>query len=484
MMEDSTKEELLQAILTNNQQTDVKLVTVDSVVWSHQCLLASLSSQLGILFSERACCSCDSASCGSVTEVVVLLGDFQGSLVEKMLQYIYTGQCIVDSEEEMAEMVRLKECLGLDIELEVPHGEREETVMSPSRDSEVFEGTGEDKVVNDLSEQKNLTRQMIESINELNEGAVGVVCVSCGEVVGRNTLTDHYRDHMESLVGGTAEIRDRKGGGTTIVAGTEAVSDTSLSPTGPTLVCSRCSQEVSVADFAQHFNDHNDRRRGIKRTAVENFGDFLKKRHSSQLIKDIKTEPVETPEDQKDKTCLLEGDDMISSDDVELEETAEVETVNEEVKDNESAVVSPVKRKTGIPVNLRTYDYSRLEPVNEEDIDMDEYEMLLRSHIRKCLRDRNRKSGNENNEITEQEIDVDILRNPRNVKTEYPRLRFRRAFRILQSRSNTWKRKGKLSHENILITEEDVKAEIVREKIERLKSLVHAYAEENTETEL
>ena len=71
------------------------------------------------IFSERACCKCKTASCGNVEDVFFVLDGVEIDTLDKLMEYIYTGQCMVKDKREVVRMIQLKSMLKLDINLEL-----------------------------------------------------------------------------------------------------------------------------------------------------------------------------------------------------------------------------------------------------------------------------------------------------------------------------------------------------------------------------
>jgi hypothetical protein len=112
---------------------------------------------------------------------------------------------------------------------------------------------------------------------------------------------------------------------------------------------------------------------------------------------------------------------------------------------------------------------------------MEDYEKLLRGKVFKVLRSRRQKEGGCTDGeviVTEQEIDEEILRNPRDRREEYKKLKFAQVYRRLYDLEYRKVEKERRSgvavrargRDRVNISDEMVIAEIVREQRELLTS--------------
>merc|ERR1719392_198977 len=115
----------------------------DQIRSYHQSILAQNSKLLKKIFSERACCNCQSASCGSVDDVLLVLDEVEMNTLAMLMECVYTGQCLVRDREEVTKMIELKDMLGLDIKLDLGNeGDLEDPTRSPIPR---IEGRGSDR---------------------------------------------------------------------------------------------------------------------------------------------------------------------------------------------------------------------------------------------------------------------------------------------------------------------------------------------------
>merc|ERR1712096_181668 len=101
------------------------------------------------------------------------------------------------------------------------------------------------------------------------------------------------------------------------------------------------------------------------------------------------------------------------------------------------------------------------------NIDMQEYEKLLRSHIHTLIAARKKKKAKAMKEpenglilVSQQEIDEEILKNPRNKEEEYGSLKIRQIYRKVYDRRLKLKSKDKTDKEPVVVTDEEMQKEI------------------------
>lgn len=389
----SLKQRLVDPLLAEQLQRDVTLVCDDNIPRRyHQCLLASYSPFLKNLLAERACCSCKSATCGGMTEVVIVLDGFKGEVLMNLMMYIYTGECKVKNRKMILDMIELKKGLGIDVDIDFS--------VNKNKPSAVENNVSDD--ASTRAGQKRVTIAIMSAIEQVNSGVSKLLCSECDQCLNKDTFMLHYRNHMQ------------------------AYAQQQTSPPAPTAKkCKVCGAEVVEELFAEHVAKHaNDSNDDIQ---VENFSEFLKNKFSMKNI--VKTEPLDT--DVKPPSNA--GDEGLDDD---------AETVMQSHGDQEPRI----------------------------NIDMQEYEKLLRSSIHTLIVSRKRKKAKALKEpenglvlVSQQEIDEEILKNPRNKEEEYGRLKIRNVYRKLYDRKQKLKPKDKSDKMPIVVTDEEVQDEIDKE---------------------
>jgi len=110
--------------------------------------------------------------------------------------------------------------------------------------------------------------------------------------------------------------------------------------------------------------------------------------------------------------------------------------------------------------------------LNSVGIDMEEYEKLLRSSIHTLILNRKRKRARALNEsdhalilVSQQEIDEEILKNPRNKVEDYGKLKVRHTYRKIYDRK--LKLKSRTDKDPISVTDEEIQEELDKENESR-----------------
>ena len=186
--------------------------------------------------------------------------------------------------------------------------------------------------------------------------------------------------------------------------------------------CTTRDGELPKRQFAKNAAHHEQNT--DQEVQIENFSDFLKSKFCS---KSIKLEP--------------------------LDSVAKQTNLSERGFDDAETVMQ---------------SHDEQEP--EVNIDMQEYEKLLRSSIHSLIVSRKRKKAKMNkspdNElilVSQQEIDEEILKNPRNKEEEYGRLKVRHVYRKIYDKKQKLKSKDKSDKEPVTVTDEEIQAEIDKE---------------------
>jgi len=248
--------------------------------------------------------------------------------------------------------------------------------------------------------QKRITIAIMSAIEQVNSGVSKILCSECDQNLGKENFMLHYRNHMQSF--SSQAPRETK----------QRVER-----------CKVCGVEVAQELLTEHASKHinNQVNDDIQ---VENFSDFLKNKFSG--VKNIKLEPSES-----------------------------------------------VPRRTnvsdeGLEDDAETVMQSHDEP--KVNIDMQEYEKLLRSSIHTLIISRKRKKAKMNKEpdnglilVSQQEIDEEILKNPRNKEEEYGRLKIRQVYRKIYDRKQKLKSKDKSDKDPVTVTDEEIQEEIDKE---------------------
>jgi len=389
----SLKQRLVDPLLSEQGQRDVTLVCDDKVPRRyHQCLLASHSPFLKKLLAERACCSCKSATCGGMTEVVIFLDGFSGEVLMNLMLYIYTGECKVKNRKMILDMIELKKSLGIDVEIDFS--------VNKTKPSAVDNNVSDD--ASTRAGQKRVTIAIMSAIEQVNSGISKLLCSECDGCLNKDNFMLHYRNHMQAF----------------------SQQQTS-SPASQTKKCKDCGAEVAEELLAEHVAKHaNDSNDDIQ---VENFSEFLKNKFSMKNV--VKTEVLDT--DVKPSSNVSE--EGVDDD---------AETVMQSHGDQEPRI----------------------------NIDMQEYEKLLRSSIHTLIVGRKRKKAKALKEpenglvlVSQQEIDEEILKNPRNKEEEYGRLKIRNVYRKIYDRKQKLKPKDKSDKMPIIVTDDEIQDEIDKE---------------------
>jgi len=404
----SLKERLVEPLLSEISQRDVTIACKDGKQQKyHQCLLASYSPFLKSLVSERAGCVCKSASCGGMTDVMIILDGFSEEVLVNLMLYMYTGECKVKNRKMILDMIELKKVLGIEVEISFNVNK-----------SPVVVGNNESEDISTRTGQKRITIAIMSAIEQVNSGVSKILCSECDQCLNKDNFMLHYRNHMQ-------------------VFAQQPASETSKAEN-----CKKSTVEVHeeffAEDVAKHKNDHvHD-----EDVQVENFSDFLKNKFNS---KSIKLEPMDTLAKQAN---LSERD---------LDDDAE--TVMQSHDDQE-------------PGTNVMQSHGDQEPGT--NIDMQEYEKLLRSSIHTLIVSRKRKKaklnknpGNELILVSQQEIDEEILKNPRNKVEEYGRLKVRQVYRKIYDKKQKLKSKDKSDKDPVFVTDEEIQDEIDKENASR-----------------
>ena len=188
----STRDRLLETLYLQEDQRDLSLVCGDgSVVKCHQVMLSFHSTFLYDLFSQRACCSCKSLSCGGLTELTLHLESFDRKIVWTLVEYLYTGECQVRGRQTLSQLLQLKSSLCLDIDLDpLPESDPSPAFILTDSPTEVLESAREN--------QKRITVEIVKAIEEINSGVSSVLCSQCDQILVKETFLLHYRNHMQS----------------------------------------------------------------------------------------------------------------------------------------------------------------------------------------------------------------------------------------------------------------------------------------------
>jgi len=116
---------------------------------------------------------------------------------------------------------------------------------------------------------------------------------------------------------------------------------------------------------------------------------------------------------------------------------------------------------------------------NTSNIDMEDYEKLLRTSIHSLLiarKKRKAKLGKESDSssllVSQQEIDEEILKNPRDKIEDYRRLKFRYLHRKIYDRKLKLKSKEGKAFDPIHVTDEEIQRELDKENELRVVKIV------------
>jgi len=396
----SLKERLVEPLLSEISQRDVTIACEGGKKQKyHQCLLASYSPFMKSLVSERAGCVCKSASCGGMTDVMIILDGFSEDVLVNLMLYIYTGECNVKNRKMILDMIELKKVLG--IEVEISFNVNKSPVVLGNNDSEdISTRTG----------QKRITIAIMSAIEQVNSGVSKILCSECDQSLNKDNFMLHYRNHMQVFAQQpSSEVNKAENCKTSTV---------------------EVHEEIFTGHDAKHKSDLvRDEDVQVENVEVENFSDFLKNKFNA---KSIKLEPLDTIVKQAN---ISEGD---------LDDGTE--TVMQSHDDQEPGT----------------------------NIDMQEYEKLLRSSIHTLIVSRKRKkaklnknAGNELILVSQQEIDEEILKNPRNKEEEYGRLKVRQVYRKIYDKKQKLKSKDKSDKDPVFVTDEEIQDEIDRENASR-----------------
>jgi len=390
------KQRLVDPLLAEQIQRDVTFVCDDKIPRRyHQCLLASYSPFLKNLLAERACCSCKSATCGGMTDVVILLDGFKGEVLMNLMMYIYSGECKVKNRKMILDMIELKKGLGIDVEIDFS--------VNKNKPSAAVDNNVSDDA-STRAGQKRVTIAIMSAIEQVNSGVSKLLCSECDECLNKDNFMLHYRNHMQAY----------------------SQQQTS-SHTPQTKKCKECGAEVAEELFTEHVSKHaNDSNDDIQ---VENFSEFLKNKFSMKNV--VKTEPLDSGVKQPPSNAA--GEEGLDDD---------AETVMQSHGDQEPRI----------------------------NIDMQEYEKLLRSSIHTLIVSRKRKKAKASKEpenglvlVSQQEIDEEILKNPRNKEEEYGRLKIRNVYRKIYDRKQKLKPKDKSDKLPVVVTDDEIQDEIDKE---------------------
>ena len=383
----SLKQRLVDPLLAELAQRDVTVICDDKKPQRyHQCILASYSPVLKSLLAERACCACKSASCGGLTEVVLVLDGFKGEVLMNLMRYIYTGECKVKNRKMILDMIELKKGLGIEVEIDF-------SVNKTKSAAPVVNNVSDD--ASTRAAQKRITIAIMSAIEQVNSGVSKILCSECDQCLGKDSFMLHYRNHMQAY-------------------------SQQVSPA--------VGEEPKVARkelHSGHVSKHKNHSSDDDEIRVENFSDFLKNKFSTKIIK---MEPVDSGVSHT-KTSEEGFDD-------------DAETVMQSHGDQDPGV----------------------------KIDMQDYEKLLRSSIHTLIVARKRKHAKMMKEpenglmlVSQQDIDEEILKNPRNKEEEYGRLKIRQIYRKLYDRKKSLKSKDKSDQETVSVTDEEMQDEIAKE---------------------
>ena len=353
----STRERLLEALHLEEEERDLLLVCGDSsVVKCHQVMLSLHSTFLRDLFSQRACCSCRSLSCGGLKELTLHLESFDKKTVLTLVEYLYTGECKVQDRQTFMELLQLKSSLCLDIEIDpLPLPERE---PSPG-------------LVSARESQKRLTVEIVTAIEEINSGASSVLCSECHQILGKETFLLHYRNHMQSYSQIMQELEETKSNS----------EDQMMERTKSEEVSELCLQTCTNSD--------------------------------NESDNEIDLSPSEPADDQEE------------------------------------------------------------ESLGVTDIDMEEYEKLLRAHIHSSILRRKRKMAKGTKVlilVSQQEVEEEIRKVPRNKTEEYAKLKVKKIVKNLSERKG--RNQPKSAFVPSMISDEEIMEVIERENKSRKIKLV------------
>ena len=372
----STRERLLAGLLLEEDQRDLSLVCGDSsVVKCHQVMFSLHSRFLYDLFSQRACCSCKSLSCGGLSELTLHLESFERKIVLTLLEYLYTGECTVKDRQTFSKLLQLKSSLCLDIEIDPP------PLPEIQRDSPSEPGKADARLVA-REGQKRMTVEIMTAMEEINSGVGSVLCRECQQSLSRETFLLHYRDHMQSY--------------SKILQGLEETKNT-----------------------------------------VE-----VKSEDEDQMMDNTKSEEV-----------------------IELD----LQTSSDNLSENEIDVSSS-----------EPADYDVLDCSDEEEeslgvtnIDMEEYEKLLRAHIHSSILRRKRKKVKGTKGlilVSQKEVEEEIRNVPRNETEEYAKLKVQKIVKYLYEKKR--RNQPKFAFAPSMISDEEIMEVIERENKSRKIKLV------------
>jgi len=249
--------------------------------------------------------------------------------------------------------------------------------------------------------QKRITIAIMSAIEEVNSGVAKILCSECDQSLHKDNFMLHYRNHMQAFA---------------------------QQPSNESKKIEKkktCDVEEPRNIFAKSAGQHEEKNID-QEVQVENFSDFLK---SKFCAKSIKLEPSDSV--AKGSNSSERGSDF---------------------DDAETVMQSHDEQEHGV------------------NIDMQEYEKLLRSSIHSLIVARKRKKAKLNkspdNElilVSQQEIDEEILKNPKNKEEEYGRLKVRHVHRKLYDKKQKLKSRDKSDKEPVTVTDEEIQEEIDRE---------------------
>ena len=174
----SRGDKLMAALHLEEDQRDLSLVCGDSsVVRCHQVILSLHSTFLQSLLSGL--------SCGGPSQVSLLLPGSERGAVVALLEYLYTGSCLADSQT-LTQLTELQAMLCLDIEM---------TAIPPA---DTATKTRAQVVETAKENQKRITLDIMMAIEQIKSGVTKLQCTECGQALLKDNFLIHYRSHMQS----------------------------------------------------------------------------------------------------------------------------------------------------------------------------------------------------------------------------------------------------------------------------------------------